>query len=285
MRIPTVAQMMKLRPSTYTKGEVGLEIECEGRRLPQPERYWDTTRDDSLRDGLEYVLKKPLSLVDAKEALKYFGKQCEENNTLLRDSIRTAVHVHINVQDMTIPQLFNFVTLYLIFEGVLMKQAGRGRDGNLFCLKANDAEYLPAYIVSVLQSGDFRRFDNDDIRYASMNLKALTTYGSLEFRGLKTPHGNGNMRVVYDWVETLICLRDAAMSFTDPVDVMSGFSNASYDNFLAKIFGTFSERLFKVEDWQDRMKIGMRIAQDVAFSVNWANFNKPVPTNPFKAAL
>lgn len=281
MKIQLVKQVFKIPQRKFTDGELGIEIEAEGGLVDCNAKWWDIVNDHSLRGGYEYVLKQPLSQEDAKTALNYFEYKRRLGDVTLVDSVRAAVHVHVNVQNMTVVELFNFITLYLIFEEVLTKWCGDTREGNLFCLRSCDAEFLPNYIATVLKEDKFSYFDNDDIRYAAMNLKALPTYGSLEFRTMRTPTGQYMVRDIWQWVSLLLCLRDASYEFDCPQDVVSGFSGAGYDNFLEKIFGGMSGQLSSIDGYADKLINGMRNAQDVAYCVDWGKFSKPIPINPW----
>ena len=68
----TVMEWFRLSRGKRTDGDVGIEIEVEGRRLPITEKYWRMEKDGSLRgpENMEYVLDRPMSLKDAKKALK-----------------------------------------------------------------------------------------------------------------------------------------------------------------------------------------------------------------------
>src|SRR3546814_21174594 len=92
---------------------------------------------------------------------------------------------------LTMTQLYSFMTVYLILENVLVGWCGHSRCGNLFCLRASDAEWLLTSIRAAAEGRTFKHsLHSDNLRYASMNVKALGDYGSLEFR---TMHGNRDM--------------------------------------------------------------------------------------------
>lgn len=61
----TVMQWFGIREDFAAKGDVGIEIEVEGKNLPKHfEKYWRVEADGSLRgeDNAEYVLEKPSPL-------------------------------------------------------------------------------------------------------------------------------------------------------------------------------------------------------------------------------
>src|SRR3546814_18812942 len=87
---------------------------------------------------------------------------------------------------LTMTQLYSFMTVYLILENVLVGWCGHSRCGNLFCLRASDAEWLLTSIRAAAEGRTFKHsLHSDNLRYASMNVKALGDYGSLEFRAMR----------------------------------------------------------------------------------------------------
>lgn len=258
-----------VRQAYATKGDVGIEIEVEGHRLPQMRKYWCNEMDGSLRgESREYVMEKPMSLAEAKAALDELDKAYRDHNTVVHDSVRAGVHVHVNVQALNITQLYNYMTLYLILEEILVKWCGPAREGNLFCLRAGDAEYLMYALREAIENRDFQQLVTDQLRYASMNVKALGTYGSLEFRAMR---GTRDLNLIYKWAEVLVHLREEAKKFTDPTDIINGFSEGEIGYFLERVLGEHADT-FKCEGYERMLKEGMRRAQDLAFCVNWPDY-------------
>ncbi len=263
-------------PHFAQTGDIGVEIEVEGCNLPLAPKYWRREEDGSLRgiENGEYVLLKPLSLNSTKIALGYLKKAFKENESKIDDTVRAGIHVHINVQKLTIVELYNMMTIYLILEPLLIKYCGEGREGNLFCMRAQDAPFLLYALKRAARQRRFRNLVDDNLRYASMNVKALGQYGSLEFRALRS---TDDMKRIFTWVKLLYTLRSAAKLFTDPIDVINSFSNDEVDAFIDKVFGGGLSALVKrlSPEYKALTSKGMRCAQDIAFAVNWQAFLEP----------
>ncbi len=90
----------------------------------------------------QWSMRRPVEPAEAYKALATLSHSFQENGSQIEDSGRAGVHVHVNCQELNIIQLYNFITLYLIFEDSLVKWCGPDRVGNLFCLRAKDAEWL-----------------------------------------------------------------------------------------------------------------------------------------------
>lgn len=250
-------------PRNPGNGEVGIEIETEGRRLPNEiASYWRAIPDHSLRgEALEYILSKPINRGNVFEALTVLENTFRGNNTIINESYRTSVHVHLNARKSTFREIFNHICLYLIFEDILTEYCGRTRQGNVFCLRARDAEYLIDAIVTVARSGRIGNFGNDNLRYSAINLKALAEHGSLEFRAFR---GTTAPDLINNWVQLLLNVKDAAYQFKNPAEIIQQFSLDGPQEFFQNIFGDNANLLNYSES---SMFNGLRFAQEVAFAI------------------
>lgn len=268
-----VHKWFRLPAHHRTDGDVGIEIEVEGINIPFAKKWWRNEEDGSLRgpENREFVLAKPLSLGQCKEALDYLDQLYVDNVSVVHDTVRAGVHVHINCQRLTLIQLYNYITLYVVLEELLVRWCGEYREGNLFCLRTGDAEF---FLRRVAQAAQLRRFDvlhHDDLRYCSINVKALGQYGSLEFRSMR---GTRDLNLIYKWAEMLLNLREAAKQYEDPRQIIENYSHGGAEWFLRKHLGDAD----LWHEWADKsLKDGMRRAQEIAYCCNWADYyEKPV---------
>jgi len=184
------------------KGDVGIEIEVEGKNLPEviEGNFWKVVAEGSLRHGYEYVLKSPISVGRLKESLAEFDSAFAENKSEPISSIRTSVHIHINANKSSVVELYRFFALYWLVEEFLVGLNTPIREGNLFCLRQIDADGLMSEIIKAAANGSIPRFSVDSAKYAALNMSALQKYGSLEFRFIK---GTTNSRIIHFWVKGL----------------------------------------------------------------------------------
>lgn len=266
-------------PLNYQEGDNGVEIEVEGANLPIriPGGLWNAIDDHSLRgESKEYVFAKPLNEVDTETALRQLAEEFVKHKSKINDSYRTSVHVHVNVQELTMRQLYNFITLYITFEDILIDMCGRERDGNLFCLRVTDAEQLVESLKSLPMHGNINQFQGDGMRYASFNINSVGKYGSLEFRAYR---GTTKTEDILVWVKLLNTLRNAAKQFADPQEIVSNFSKLGYRQFTANVFGNnaLSDYIMNARDAEKRLLDGARYAQEIAFCVK--SWSLPVKNN------
>lgn len=217
------------------KGDVGIEIECEGKNIQMAiNDFWHTVNDGSLRgefphEKAEFVFQKPLFLKDVKLAL---ANLAEINaKAKFNFSFRTSVHVHINVQELTEDQLVSMIYTYALLEDALIFYCGKERKCNRFCLRIQDAEGVLQVISGIIRNGVkvMRNFNEGEIRYAALNLAALTKYGSVEFRAMR---GTMDQGIILNWVESLLSIREFAMNVENVTKIAELFTNLGPEKFM-----------------------------------------------------
>lgn len=273
---------------TPVTGDVGIEIEVEGKRLlyedtvPSP---WVFHNDNSLRghENAEYVLKKPIDFNKVPDALNVLFKALKKNKAVLDDSNRTSVHVHLNCQKWHLNRLAAFLGLYFTLEEILTEWCGEERVGNLFCLRAKDAEAIVGWIKRFIKSDGTSPIP-DTLRYGNLNANSLFKYGSLEIRSLR---GTSDPKVIEEWVEILERLYKISADFPDPRQVCALVSGTGPLNFFETILGAKAEIIRKGIPYTDHdiansIYQGVRLAQDICYCRDWELY-KPIPlkADPF----
>lgn len=268
---------------TPRDGEVGLEIEMESDNVRYPDiddgkliKVWKAMEDPSLRGmALEYVLLNPSPRDEVANHLRMLEEFFCRWKIVLRDTDRCGVHVHINCQQLTFKQTINFITLYLIFEDLLVKWCGEDREGNLFCLRAKDAEYIITFLQKLVLRDGFFRIDEQQLRYSSINIAALAKYGSIEFRAMATPN---DLSLINTWVEMLLAVKDASLNYNETYEMVEGLSASnSTEAFIRMVFNKHADQLLCKQ--QDKLLMeGVRRVQDLAYLpkiMKARNKNKP----------
>lgn len=255
-----------------TAGLFGVEIEIEGDvGLPRGDAIgeWRIERDGSLKgagDNFEYVLKVPKDLAETEAAVTNLYDNIKKSGSKVNYSMRAGIHVHVNVQQMTVRQMFTFMTLYYALEDIILTQFGEDRVGNLFCLSMTRAESVNDYIQMALEKESFDPlYHNNGYKYSAMNLECICRYGSLEFRAMQTPT---TAEPVIAWLNQLYKLLEFSKGFKDPVSVLSYFSANDLDTVIKEI----DPNLWKVAkelDYQSMIYNSIRNVQFWVYSTNW----------------
>lgn len=262
-------------PSTMIGVEIELERIGDRFRGYMKSPLWSETEDGSLRiiddlPAVEYRFALPLCGVDLTKALNVL-KQAIKNFDDVRGilplcSNRTSVHVHIDVRDMPMDKLYNFVLLYTIFEKPLFHFVAENREDSIFCLPFYKAEN------SLFEDFSERLFTNDfgklssmcgtSYRYNAFNLCSLRKFGSIEFRHLE---GTYDVERISTWINIIMQLKKAAMEISIPYNELpKKFSQNGLLAMHKSVFGPFAELLSYQSMYVDILD-GIRLAQDVIF--------------------
>jgi hypothetical protein len=264
----TVRQLFNLKK---VEGEVGVEIEIEGRHLRALHDLtgWRTEGDGSLRgdESIELVLRKPCKRENIARYLKRVSDAAQKPGVIVEDSGRAGVHVHLNVQELDITQVYNVLCAYMIFEDALIEYCGADRVGNLFCLRVRDADYLLDLLRDAVVEKNFHVLQDDVVRYASVNVCALSRYGSLEFRAMRSTTDHEKIQ---NWINMLLSIRDWAVTFNNPQEIVESFSLLGPPVVFDTVFG--DEPL--VEFNPQAMFEGVRRAQYLAYAPDEWEFDE-----------
>jgi Putative amidoligase enzyme len=262
--------------ATRNPDAYGIEVELEGKNFMEPPvdvvAYWTQVKDGSLRIkapgdcAIEYVTRSPYPLLHTEKAITALFGYLNSPGVEVYESYRTSIHVHVNFACETFRTIYNFMTLSLILDELLVSQNGEHRIGNNFCLRARDAMGQVQSMIASLNGGDNFFGVNQNDRYSSINFHSLLKFGSIEFRSLECTTHEGRL---LHWIGTLTEMKKAAKLFKNPAEVISMFSSVGPRQFLSSVLGPFATKYIEVEDSANMLFNGMRIAQDFAYCSEW----------------
>lgn len=258
----------------------GVEVELEGKNIANPTaevlQYWTPHNDASLRklspgdEAIEYVFSAPYNLDITDKALNTLCTFLTRPGCKVYESYRTSIHVHVNFGRETFKTIYNFMTLSLLLDELLVSQNGEHRIGNNFCLRSKDAIGQLIAITNSIENGkEFFNFQEHE-RYSSINFASLMKFGTIEFRSLECTVHHGR---IMQWIGTLQQMKVKARTFKDPTDIIRLYSVMGPTEFLNHILGPYAFKYQKVPDFENMLHNGMRLAQDLAFSSNWTDRN------------
>lgn len=243
----SVKEYLGLKP---TKGDVGIEIEMET-EAPMFDaglttKSWRTEIDNSLKNnGTEFVLKSPVPFHEVGTLMETFRKDLKAAGIKILPTIRAGVHIHINMQEHTINDVIRFMACYYAMETALTRFCGDGREGNLFCLRARDAEYSILKLEDAIVKKDFLHMKDQNLRYAACNIQSLFQYGSVEFRAFGT---NPTLKGIEEWVGMLRLVKEYSLGVVDIWDDLATISADGGFAWIKKILGDeYAEMLFHPE--------------------------------------
>lgn len=216
-------------------GDIGIEIEVEGEGLMNgldKAKYWKVVPEPSLRGGAEFVLIDPVPIKDLSKVMDNFEAMTTKAKFV--PSLRTSVHVHINVSTKTLLEVYTALSAYWIVENALIRLNGSFREGNLHCLRARDAEaFIRMVAEDVIKGSHFHQTGSDSMRYSAVNLAALHKFGSLEFRFIR---GTTDRDEIETWAKQLYAMVHNAMRYETPSKVLKAFNEMPIQYFLGTLF-------------------------------------------------
>lgn len=252
-------------------GDIGLEIEAEAKGpvhfpvegLPPG---WNATADNSLRGiSIEYVLGQPIKISNVGKKIDELVKCLHNYGTEVKYSFRAGVHVHVNCQDLNMRQVLLFAALYYSVENVLIDWCGSDRVGNLFCLRARDAEGVIHMVGNAFAGNSgYGTLGSNHLRYASMNFAALAKYGSLEFRAMPTYPG---FEGIEKWAQMLFQLKEKSKEIDSIETLLERFSMASPREWLQEVLGDFYDEVKDQDNIDQKVWEGVYYAQDLLFYI------------------
>lgn len=253
-----------------------LNVDQEGHQVYKtPLNLWDAKTDGSLRHfGIEYVFKEPLGYSNTKVALFDDFAAKTEGVPFLKDQASTSVHVHINFGTETPIVMANFITLWFMFENVLLDFSGPTRRTNTFARGARIAEqqiHNITQMFKLFEIGASRpmKFNQVHVKYAALNIGVLEKFGSLEARCFR---GTTDPIEIFTWVSILESMVEfAKLPGLTPKGILSSWVSKGTE-FMSDVFGKYSSDL-KCEGHVEMIERNEVYTLDLVSSVsNWETF-------------
>lgn len=230
---------------------VGIELEYENvskwpNDIKDDGEFWEITEDGSLRrikDGtvsLEIRFKYPLSGLALEKALVYLRKYLSTERDIVC-SLRTGLHVHLDVRDLSITQIKNIFITYLIVEKLLYRYCGDDRENNIFCLPLyKTPEVIQRFSLDSFQ--DINTFKNSVDRgwkYSGLNLVPIWKKGSIEFR---QHSATTNVEEIIYWINIIFSIAKYGINLNYKVNKLIEHASIN-DSIVEDIFGNYLREL------------------------------------------
>lgn len=226
------------------KDFVGVEVELEGKSygdVNQSSSYltlWKVVEDGSLRNGCEFIFKEPLRgnmIINALNNLEYWI----ENHRTITVSKRCGVHVHLDIRDLEPKELLNLIMIYMMTERLLFNYVNPDRIKNNYCRPLTDStfKFNMQKIIELSKSTDpvhhiMNYVGNECEKYAGLNLRPISTFGSIEFR---MHQGTTRIKGLYEWINILFALKRTAREVSLE-ELLAVYNTQGYKALLNVIF-------------------------------------------------
>ena len=245
-------------PTTF----IGVEIELEKVNLSYlPNGTWTATEDGSLKEEGREFITIPIQFKYLEVEIQRLFKGIKSCNA----STRCSVHVHINVRDMNLEELYNFILLYIIFEKSLYNYSGSRIDNN-FCVPIF---YYPILVKDFLyELKEYKTINKSWYKYFGFNLSPIfggesQPLGTIEFRHMK---GNTDCNWIINWINLIVSLKIQAKSLKHEeleTHIRTMNTTSGYYWLAKETFKSFNELITKQPTFKDDIESCITLAKSI----------------------
>jgi Putative amidoligase enzyme len=141
-------------------------------------------------------------------------------------SSRTSIHVHVNCSAYDEEAVRRIIWLYALFEEAFFLMVERDRRDNIHCVPLTET-HLPAMYRDTMP-----RLVDRWSKYTALNIKPLSSYGTLEFRHM---HGHDDPILLQEWLGSINNLFNVAL--VNPRIDAKFLQDDNLESVFNKIFG------------------------------------------------
>ncbi|MGL5013646.1 MAG: hypothetical protein ACRC6V_05060 [Bacteroidales bacterium] len=250
-------------PHPQVQGIIGCGVEIELENVSNTNQlqseFWVTTADGSLRNnGREFVFNGP------RGGSELFLACIDLDSFLVKQnpdaSWRCSTHVHVDMRWATVEQLKKVIVANIVYEKFLFRMSGMNRYRNNFCAAIGFAQ---DQLNTLAQHWNWR--DEDFVRgvsgtwdkYSALNLRPLSTFGSIEFRSSNAEWRKGKLIRLCN---RFLGLVEYASSFEgSAADLILDLSDRDPRQVMRKGF----QNTALPEGWQEDISTGIKLAHDL----------------------
>jgi hypothetical protein len=220
---------------------IGVELEYEGLHTHTVQTYLTNLPSSKIIADTDYSLKfagvelkfssalNGSNIIEALETVKVLLKNYEDKVYLAGH--RCSTHIHINVSDLTLPQLHRFLLFAYFCEPALMDVCASDRRDNVFSVGIDKLEDYTEVLYKI-SKGDVT-FDPSTAKYRAIGLNSIYSLGSLEFRMF---NGTTDMDQVLDWINFVQEIKHIAINAENVTSILTAVMSSSPLAVLQPLF-------------------------------------------------
>lgn len=236
------AAFVKSPELVNSKLYMGVELELEGCKYPLPDdphgvstvgdlqlkHHIRAHRDGSLRNGGIELVTPPLRGKELVDAVNYISELSTAEKWVT--SNRAGLHIHVDVQILTLEQYMNLVKAYVLLEPCFFNAAGEERSGSIYCKSwyQHGNSFKLREILQMISQG---LWQNASSRYFGFNINSTRKHGTIEFRHKCSTK---SAKEILDWINIISKWYDWGLR----TDITTSYVNGlTPDNLVWNVFG------------------------------------------------
>lgn len=149
-------------------------------------------KDHSLRNGGKEFKTRPHSFEETIGLFQNLHASLKLGADPFSD--RTSIHVHVNVRELSLFELRQFILTYAMLEPLFFEFVGPVRKNSIFCVPLNYT-YIPS-----TYKGTAQNMLEKWHKYTAFNIVPIANFGTVEFRHL---YGTADVKVFSKWLTTI----------------------------------------------------------------------------------
>lgn len=218
---------------------MGIELEYEGMDLSVVSQAFADSRrirviqDHSLKHkGVELIFRQAMCgdlVVKALDEV-FNALKAKKQEPYLKGN-RCSTHVHINVTDLTVPELKNFILFSYLCEPALLDTCSKDRRHNSFTVGIERTRDFD-WILANIQDNNLQ-FNVDMAKYRAIGLNSLYSLGSLEFRMF---NGSCDQGQILDWINFIQEIKHIATTRGDMRQLVLSIMRSDPETVLNAVF-------------------------------------------------
>ncbi len=248
----------------------------DGLTLPELGKHWYIVKDNSLRQGSEFIFNNPKrgkQIIEALNSLNQFLSVYRQYGKGPEVSDRCSIHCHLDVRDLTEQQLSTLLMVYILFERVLFAYVDPSRLKNNYCRPITDSSFKQV-LATIKENSSPDKFSSvlevvksSCDKYSALNLLPLRSFGTVEFR-----HHQGTTSMneeVLDWINIILSIKLAASLSIE--ELLYTYEDCGYRRLMELVFeGT----KLASPDFLDKFEIDSLVSKGIIDVIEIFNFSK-----------
>lgn len=225
--------------------QVGIELEVEDCNVREGFGSWTVHDDPSLRNGIEFVLRRPCAGNALSNALtQFYGL-----NMNYTAGPRTSTHIHVNARDLTMDGVRSMILIMYTIEDAVFTMVGESRKWASYAMPLSE---MGAERMRQIMTCDDKHRDRlvsnlaparNQERYYGFNVAALKRHGTVEFRYFP---GGPRRDELEDWLDMVTAVKVAGRTHTPSALVEMIQNPEQMAGFLYNAMPKHADRLLRI---------------------------------------